>query len=112
MDAGKHVQVEIPLSDSWADALAVEAKAKETGLTCMVGHTRRFNPSHQYVKQQIDAGEFNIQAMEIDTYFFSRKNMNAKGQPRGRTDHHHWLHDSTPIAILHNITADSTSDVK
>src|SRR3546814_1669780 len=55
MDAGKHVQVEIPLSDSWADALAVEAKAKETGLTCMVGHTRRFNPCHQYVKQQIDA---------------------------------------------------------
>src|SRR3546814_11820465 len=57
MDAGKHVQVEIPLSDSWSDALAVEAKAKETGLTCMVGHTRRLNPSHQYVKQQTDAVE-------------------------------------------------------
>src|SRR3954462_11966142 len=61
MDAGKHVQVEIPLADSLADAEAVLAKAKETGLTCMVGHTRRFNPSHQYIHDRIVTGDFNIQ---------------------------------------------------
>ncbi len=68
MDAGKHVQVEIPLSDSWEDALAVEAKQRETGLTCMVGHTRRFNPSHQFVHNRIVAGEFAIQAMDVETF--------------------------------------------
>jgi 2-hydroxy-4-carboxymuconate semialdehyde hemiacetal dehydrogenase len=78
MDAGKHVQVEIPLADSLADSQAVLHKAKETGLTCMVGHTRRFNPSHQYVHNKITAGEFNIQQMDVQTYFFRRKNMNAK----------------------------------
>jgi 2-hydroxy-4-carboxymuconate semialdehyde hemiacetal dehydrogenase len=60
MDAGKHVQVEIPLSDSWSDAEAVLRKQQETGLTCMVGHTRRFNPSHQYVHRRIVAGELAI----------------------------------------------------
>ena len=104
MDAGKHVQVEIPLSDSWEDALAVEAKAKETGLTCMVGHTRRFNPSHQFVKQRIEAGEFNIQAMDIETFFFRRKNMNAKGQPRSWTDHLLWHHSAHSIDIFQYMT--------
>ena len=104
MDAGKHVQVEIPLSDSWADALAVEAKAKETGLTCMVGHTRRFNPSHQWVKNRIDAGELNIQAMDIETFFFRRKNMNAKGQPRSWTDHLLWHHSAHSIDIFQYMT--------
>ena len=104
MDAGKHVQVEIPLSDSWEDALAVEAKAKETGLTCMAGHTRRFNPSHQFVKQRIEAGEFNIQAMDIETFFFRRKNMNAKGQPRSWTDHLLWHHSAHSIDIFQYMT--------
>ena len=67
MDAGKHVQVEIPLADSWADAQAVLAKQDETGLTCMVGHTRRFNPSHQWVHQRVEAGEFNVQQMDVQT---------------------------------------------
>ncbi|WP_305097979.1 Gfo/Idh/MocA family oxidoreductase [Croceibacterium aestuarii] len=104
MDAGKHVQVEIPLSDSWADAQAVEAKQKETGLVCMVGHTRRFNPSHQYVKNRIDAGEFTIQAMDIETFFFRRKNMNAKGEPRSWTDHLLWHHSAHSIDIFQYMT--------
>ncbi|WOF42278.1 Gfo/Idh/MocA family oxidoreductase [Sphingopyxis indica] len=104
MEAGKHVQVEIPLADSWEDALAVEAKAKETGLICMVGHTRRFNPSHQWVKKKIDAGEFNIQAMDIETFFFRRKNMNAKGQPRSWTDHLLWHHSAHSIDIFQYMT--------
>lgn len=104
MDAGKHVQVEIPLADSWADALAVRDKAKETGLICMAGHTRRFNPSHQYVKKQIEAGQFTIQAMDIETFFFRRKNMNAKGQPRSWTDHLLWHHSAHSIDIFQYMT--------
>jgi 2-hydroxy-4-carboxymuconate semialdehyde hemiacetal dehydrogenase len=104
MNAGKHVEVEIPLADSWADAQAVADKARETGLVCMVGHTRRFNPSHQWVKNRIDAGEFNIQAMDIETFFFRRKNMNAKGEPRSWTDHLLWHHSAHSIDIFQYMT--------
>jgi 2-hydroxy-4-carboxymuconate semialdehyde hemiacetal dehydrogenase len=47
LQAGKHVQVEIPLADSLADAEQVLRVQKEAGKVAMVGHTRRFNPSHQ-----------------------------------------------------------------
>ena len=100
MDAGKHVQVEIPLADSLADCQAVLDKQKETGLTCMVGHTRRFNPSHQYVHNKITAGEFNIQQMDVQTYFFRRKNMNAKGEPRSWTDHLLWHHAAHTVDLF------------
>ncbi len=100
MEAGKHVQVEIPLSDSWADAEAVVKKQQETGLVCMVGHTRRFNPSHQYVHNQIVAGEFNLQQMDVQTYFFRRTNMNAKGEARSWTDHLLWHHSAHTIDLF------------
>jgi 2-hydroxy-4-carboxymuconate semialdehyde hemiacetal dehydrogenase len=100
MNAGKHVQVEIPLSDSWPDAQAVAAKARETGLTCMVGHTRRFNPSHQFVHNRIVRGELSIQQMDVQTYFFRRKNMNAKGEARSWTDHLLWHHAAHTIDLF------------
>jgi 2-hydroxy-4-carboxymuconate semialdehyde hemiacetal dehydrogenase len=100
MDAGKHVQVEIPLADSWADAQAVLAKSQETGLTCMVGHTRRFNPSHQFVHNRIKAGEFNVQQMDVQTYFFRRRNINAKGEPRSWTDHLLWHHAAHTVDLF------------
>jgi 2-hydroxy-4-carboxymuconate semialdehyde hemiacetal dehydrogenase len=100
MDAGKHVQVEIPLADSWADSEAVLKKQQETGLVCMVGHTRRFNPSHQYVHNKIVAGEFNIQQMDVQTYFFRRKNMNAKGEARSWTDHLLWHHAAHTVDLF------------
>ena len=100
MDAGKHVQVEIPLADSWADAQAVLAKQEETGLTCMVGHTRRFNPSHQWVHQKVKAGAFNVQQMDVQTYFFRRKNINAKGEPRSWTDHLLWHHAAHTVDLF------------
>jgi len=100
MNAGKHVQVEIPLSDSWADADAVLKKQQETGLVCMVGHTRRFNPSHQYVHNKIVAGELAIQQMDVQTYFFRRKNMNAKGEARSWTDHLLWHHAAHTIDLF------------
>jgi 2-hydroxy-4-carboxymuconate semialdehyde hemiacetal dehydrogenase len=104
MAAGKHVQVEIPLADTWADSQAVLAKARETGLVCMVGHTRRFNPSHQWVKQRIEAGALTLQAMDVETFFFRRKNMNAKGQPRSWTDHLLWHHSAHTIDIFQYMT--------
>ncbi|MGD9812442.1 MAG: Gfo/Idh/MocA family oxidoreductase [Sphingobium sp.] len=100
MDAGKHVEVEIPLADSWADSEAVLAKQKETGLVCMVGHTRRFNPSHQWVHNRITAGEFAIQQMDVQTFFFRRKNMNAKGEPRSWTDHLLWHHAAHTVDLF------------
>ncbi len=100
MRAGKHVQVEIPLCDRWEDALEVERVQKETGLTCMVGHTRRFNPSHQWVHQRIVAGELSIAQMDVQTYFFRRTNMNALGQPRSWTDHLLWHHAAHTVDLF------------
>ena len=100
LEAGKHVQVEIPLADSLADAEAVLAKQQETGLTCMVGHTRRFNPSHQLVHDRIMAGEMAIQQMDVQTYFFRRKNMNAKGEARSWTDHLLWHHAAHTVDLF------------
>ena len=100
LNAGKHVQVEIPLADSLADAEAVAARAAETGLVAMVGHTRRFNPSHQWVHNRIRAGELNIQQMDVQTYFFRRRNINAKGEPRSWTDHLLWHHAAHTVDLF------------
>jgi 2-hydroxy-4-carboxymuconate semialdehyde hemiacetal dehydrogenase len=100
MRAGKHVQVEIPLADSWADAQAVAELQARTGLVCMVGHTRRFNPSHQWVRRRILAGELGIQQMDVQTFFFRRSNMNALGQPRSWTDHLLWHHAAHTVDLF------------
>lgn len=100
MEAGKHVQVEIPLADSLADAETVLAKSQETGLTCMVGHTRRFNPSHQYLHQKFASGEVGLQQMDVQTYFFRRKNVNAKGEARSWTDHLLWHHAAHTVDLF------------
>jgi 2-hydroxy-4-carboxymuconate semialdehyde hemiacetal dehydrogenase len=92
LKAGKHVQVEIPLADSLNDAQAVVDLQKASGLIAMCGHTRRFNPSHQWVHKKVLSGELNIQQMDVQTYFFRRTNMNALGQPRSWTDHLLWHH--------------------
>lgn len=98
--AGKHVMVEIPLADNLADAEAVARLQKETGLIGMVGHTRRFNPSHQYVHNKTTAGELNIQQMDVQTYFFRRTNINALGQPRSWTDHLLWHHAAHTVDLF------------
>jgi 2-hydroxy-4-carboxymuconate semialdehyde hemiacetal dehydrogenase len=100
MRAGKHVQVEIPLADSWADALEVQRVQEETGLVAMVGHTRRFNPSHQWIHRHIVDGELAIQQMDVQTYFFRRTNMNALGQARSWTDHLLWHHAAHTVDLF------------
>ena len=100
LKAGKHVQVEIPLADKLADAEEVVRLQRETGLVAMCGHTRRFNPSHQWIHKKIQAGEFNVQQMDVQTYFFRRTNMNALGQPRSWTDHLLWHHAAHTVDLF------------
>jgi 2-hydroxy-4-carboxymuconate semialdehyde hemiacetal dehydrogenase len=100
LKAGKHVQVEIPLADRLADAEAVAELQRRSGLVAMVGHTRRFNPSHQYVHRKVRSGEFHLQQMDVQTYFFRRSNINALGQPRSWTDHLLWHHAAHTVDLF------------
>ncbi len=100
LQAGKHVQVEIPLADSLADAEKVLRVQQQSGKVAMVGHTRRFNPSHQWVHRRIAAGELRLQQMDVQTYFFRRTNMNALGQPRSWTDHLLWHHAAHTVDLF------------
>ena len=100
LKAGKHVQCEIPLADTLAGAQQVGALQKSTGLVAMAGHTRRFNPSHQWLNQKIKAGEFSIQQLDVQTYFFRRSNINALGQARSWTDHLLWHHAAHTVDLF------------
>jgi 2-hydroxy-4-carboxymuconate semialdehyde hemiacetal dehydrogenase len=92
MRAGKHVMIEIPIADSLKDSERLLKAQQETGLIAMGGHTRRFNPSHQWIRKRILSGELKIQSMDVQTFFFRRTNMNAAGKPRSWTDHLLWHH--------------------
>jgi 2-hydroxy-4-carboxymuconate semialdehyde hemiacetal dehydrogenase len=100
LQAGKHVQVEIPLCDELKAGQEVARLARETGKVAMVGHTRRFNPSHQWIHNKVKAGEFNIQQMDVQTYFFRRTNTNALGQARSWTDHLLWHHAAHTVDLF------------
>ena len=110
MRAGKHVLVEIPVTDSVEDAEALVKIAKETGVTAMGGHVRRFNPSHQYVHKKIEKSELKIQQMDVQTYFFRRKNINAAGNPRSWTDHLLWHHAAHTIDLFQYQAGENISD--
>lgn len=111
MAAGKHVLIEIPMADTLADSEALVAKQKETGLVAMAGHVRRFNPSHQWVHNKIIAGELSVQQMDIQTYFFRRTNMNAKGEPRSWTDHLLWHHACHSIDLFRYQAGEEVTEV-
>ena len=111
MDAGKHVFVEIPMADSLADSERLLAKQEETGLVAVAGHVRRFNPSHQWVQNEIAAGKLNVQQMDVQTYFFRRTNMNAKGEPRSWTDHLLWHHACHTIDLFMYQTGEMITEV-
>src|SRR5678816_1777310 len=110
MRAGKHVLVEIPVTDSVQDAENLVKIARETGVTAMGGHVRRFNPSHQYVHKKIVKGELKIQQMDVQTFFFRRKNINAAGQPRSWTDHLLWHHAAHTIDLFQYQAGETISD--
>src|SRR5262249_33072323 len=110
MRAGKHVEIEIPIADSLADAERILAVQKETGLVAMGGHTRRFNPSHQWIHQRIKAGELKLQHLVVQTFFFRRTNMNAEGKPRSWTDHLLWHHACHTVDLFHYQTGETASE--
>jgi 2-hydroxy-4-carboxymuconate semialdehyde hemiacetal dehydrogenase len=110
MRAGKHVQIEIPISDSLADAETLLQTQKETGVICMGGHTRRFNPSHQWLHKRITAGELKIEQMDVQTYFFRRTNINAAGKPRSWTDHLLWHHACHTVDLFAYQTGEPISE--
>ena len=112
MRAGKHVQIEIPMCDTLADAERLLRVQKETGVIAMGGHTRRFNPSHQFIHKRITAGELHIQQMDVQTYFFRRTNMNAAGQPRSWTDHLLWHHACHTVDLFQYQTGELISEAR
>jgi 2-hydroxy-4-carboxymuconate semialdehyde hemiacetal dehydrogenase len=111
LKAGKHVQVEIPMADNLADAEELVRVQQATGLVAMAGHTRRFNPSHQWIRRRIAAGELKIQQMDVQTYFFRRTNTNALGQPRSWTDHLLWHHACHTVDLFQYQTGETASQV-
>jgi len=110
MRAGKHVMVEIPMADSLADSKRIDDVQKETGQIAMIGHTRRFNPSHQWIHNKIQAGELKIQQMVVQTFFFRRTNLNALGQPRSWTDHLLWHHACHTVDLFQYQTGEIAAD--
>jgi 2-hydroxy-4-carboxymuconate semialdehyde hemiacetal dehydrogenase len=110
MRAGKHVLIEIPIADSVSDSEALAAIAKETGVTAMAGHVRRFNPSHQWVHNRIKKGELKVLQMDVQTYFFRRTNMNAAGKPRSWTDHLLWHHAAHTVDLFQYQAGETVSD--
>ena len=111
IEAGKHVQIEIPIADNLADAERLAAAQRRSGLVVMAGHTRRFNPSHQWIHRRIQAGELKIQQMDVQTYFFRRTNMNALGQPRSWTDHLLWHHACHTVDLFQYQTGEVAAEV-
>jgi 2-hydroxy-4-carboxymuconate semialdehyde hemiacetal dehydrogenase len=109
LEAGKHVQVEIPMADNLADAERLADVAKRSGLVAMAGHTRRFNPSHQWIHKRVLSGELKVQQMDVQTYFFRRKNLNALGQPRSWTDHLLWHHAAHTVDLFSYQTGEEVS---
>src|SRR6185295_2729698 len=110
MRAGKHVQIEIPIADNLADSKRLVEVRNATGVVCMGGHTRRFNPSHQYIHKKIKAAELSIQQMNVQTYFFRRTNMNAAGNPRSWTDHLLWHHACHTVDLFQYQAGETISD--
>lgn len=111
MEAGKHLLVEIPMADSLADSEALVELQKKTGVVAMVDHVRRFNPSHQWIHKKVIAGELNVQQMDVQTYFFRRTNINAKGEPRSWTDHLLWHHACHTVDLFQYQTGGAAESV-
>ena len=112
MKAGKHVEIEIPMADSLNDSEAICNTQNETGLVAMAGHTRRFNPSHQWIHNKVVAGELKLQQLKVETYFFRRTNMNAAGQPRSWVDHLLWHHACHTVDLFQYQTQETISDAR
>ncbi|NRP14585.1 MULTISPECIES: Gfo/Idh/MocA family oxidoreductase [unclassified Marinobacterium] len=112
LEAGKHVMVEIPMADNIEDSIKLVETQKRTGLVAMSGQTRRFNPSHQWIHNKIQAGELKIQQMDVQTYFFRRSNKNALGKARSWTDHLLWHHACHTVDLFQYQTGEKCTKVQ
>ena len=111
LEAGKHVQVEIPMADNLADARALLAAQRRSGLIAMAGHTRRYNPGHQWIHQRIASGQLRLQHLDVQTFFFRRTNINLAGQPRSWTDHLLWHHACHTVDLFQYQTGQTAAQV-
>jgi 2-hydroxy-4-carboxymuconate semialdehyde hemiacetal dehydrogenase len=109
MKAGKPVLIEIPMADSLEDSQRICDVQKETGILAMAGQVRRFNPSHQWIHNKIVAGELKVLQMDVQTFFFRRSNINAKGEPRSWTDHLLWHHACHTVDLFQYQTGEVAS---
>jgi len=109
LKAGKHVLVEIPMADNLADSREILRVQQQTGKIAMAGQVRRFNPSHQWIHNRIEAGDLTVQQMDVQTYFFRRSNINAKGEPRSWTDHLLWHHACHTVDLFQYQTGETCS---
>ncbi|MDA7760177.1 Gfo/Idh/MocA family oxidoreductase [Amylibacter sp.] len=109
MKAGKPVLIEIPMADSLEDSQRICDVQKETGMLAMAGQVRRFNPSHQWIHNKIVAGELKVLQMDVQTFFFRRSNINAKGEPRSWTDHLLWHHACHTVDLFQYQTGEVAS---
>ena len=98
--AGKHVEVEIPVCDKLSEGEELVKTQEHTGLIAMAGHTRRYNPPHQYIRSLIESGDLSVKQMDAQTYFLRRTNINAAGQPRSWTDSLLWHHSAHTIDLF------------
>jgi 2-hydroxy-4-carboxymuconate semialdehyde hemiacetal dehydrogenase len=112
LQAGKHVEVEIPIADSLADAESILQAQRQTGLVAMAGHTRRFNPSHQWIHNKIEAGELKLQHLVVQTFFFRRQNINLEGKPRSWTDHLLWHHACHTVDLFQYQAGETATEVQ
>ncbi|HMB74264.1 MAG TPA: Gfo/Idh/MocA family oxidoreductase [Gammaproteobacteria bacterium] len=111
LEAGKHVEIEIPIADTLADAQAILDAQRASGKIAMAGHTRRFNPSHQWIHNRIVSGELKLQQLVVQTYFFRRRNINLEGKPRSWVDHLLWHHACHTVDLFQYQTGETASDV-
>ncbi|HKB11728.1 MAG TPA: Gfo/Idh/MocA family oxidoreductase [Vicinamibacterales bacterium] len=108
---GKHVQVEIPMSLTLADAERIVDATKRSGRICMVTHTRRFSSPHREIRRRIQDGTFHLHHMVVETYFFRRENTNMHGQPRSWVDNLLWHHGCHSVDLAQWITGDANWSV-
>ena len=109
LKAGKHCLLEIPMTDRAEDAQRLADLEEETGLTCMVAHTRRYQPMMREVMRQVREGELTLHHIVFQTYFFRRTNLNRDGNPRTWADNLLWHHacHSVDLAVALNGEPDS-----
>jgi predicted dehydrogenase len=77
LEAGKHVLVEKPMTDSVADALELNRIAEESQRTLMVGHTFIYNPAVEELAKivQCDLGRvFYVDAARLNLGLFQARN--------------------------------------